>query len=57
LQISVSKVLKCAANEDVVTIRAEDEGDIATFVFEGGAGENDDFCWRYATTMPAPVAG
>jgi len=31
---SLSKVLKCAGNEDTVTIRAEDEGDSVTFIFE-----------------------
>jgi len=31
---SLSKVLKCAGNEDTVTIRAEDDGDSVTFMFE-----------------------
>jgi len=31
---SLSKVLKCAGNEDTVTMRAEDDGDTVTFVFE-----------------------
>lgn len=31
---SVSKVLKCAGNEDVLTLKADDNGDSLTFVFE-----------------------
>jgi len=31
---SMAKVLKAASNEDSVTIRAEDEGDTVTFIFE-----------------------
>jgi len=31
---SLSKVLKCAGNEDTVTIRADDDADAATFIFE-----------------------
>jgi len=31
---SVAKVLKAASNDDSVTIRAEDEGDTVTFIFE-----------------------
>lgn len=34
LQTSVSKILKCAGNDDTITIKADDEGDTATFVFE-----------------------
>lgn len=33
-QASVSKVLKCAGNDDAVTIRADDDGDTVAFVFE-----------------------
>ena len=36
---SVSKILKCAANDDSVTVRADDDGDAATFVFEGKDGD------------------
>jgi proliferating cell nuclear antigen len=31
---SVAKVLKCAGNDDVITIRAEDSGDSVEFLFE-----------------------
>lgn len=31
---SMSKILKCAGNDDVVTIKAGDNGDTVTFVFE-----------------------
>lgn len=31
---SLSKVLKCAGNDDVVTMRAEDDADSVTFIFE-----------------------
>ena len=33
-QSSVSKVLKCAGNDDSVTLRADDDGDAVSFVFE-----------------------
>merc|ERR1712216_885649 len=31
---SLSKILKCANNDDVITIKAEDEAEVVTFVFE-----------------------
>jgi proliferating cell nuclear antigen len=31
---SMSKILKCSAGDDVITIKAEDSGDNVTFVFE-----------------------
>lgn len=31
---SMSKILKCAANDDIITIKAQDEADSVTFVFE-----------------------
>ena len=31
---SMSKILKCAANEDIITIKAQDNADTVTFVFE-----------------------
>jgi hypothetical protein len=34
-----SKMLKCASNDDVVTMRAEENSDVVTFLFESpGAG-------------------
>ena len=32
---SVAKILKCAASDDSIAIRADDDGDVATFMFEG----------------------
>ena len=34
---SLSKILKCAGNDDVVTMKAEDGGDTITFMFESAA--------------------
>ncbi|XP_013790832.1 proliferating cell nuclear antigen-like [Limulus polyphemus] len=31
---SMSKILKCAANDDVITVKAQDDADTVTFVFE-----------------------
>jgi proliferating cell nuclear antigen len=31
---SMSKILKCASNEDMVTMKADDDGDTVTFMFE-----------------------
>jgi len=31
---SMAKVLKCAGNEDIITLKAEDSGDSVTFMFE-----------------------
>jgi len=31
---SMSKILKCSGNDDIITIKAEDSGDTVTFVFE-----------------------
>ena len=30
----MSKILKCAGNDDVITIKADDTADTVTFVFE-----------------------
>ena len=30
----MSKILKCASNDDVITIRADDDADNVTFLFE-----------------------
>jgi proliferating cell nuclear antigen len=32
--LSMSKILKCASNDDVITIRADDDADAVTFIFE-----------------------
>lgn len=31
---SMAKILKCANNDDILTIKAQDNGDMVTFVFE-----------------------
>ena len=30
----MSKILKCASNDDIITIKADDDADTVTFVFE-----------------------
>ena len=37
--VSMSKVLKCAGNEDTITIKADDEGDTVKFCFESSEGD------------------
>lgn len=34
LSLSMSKILKCAGNEDIITLRAEDNADTLALVFE-----------------------
>lgn len=36
---SMSKILKCAGNDDAITLKAEDNADTVTFVFESTNGE------------------
>ena len=31
---NMTKMLKCAGNDDIVTMKAEDNGDVVTFLFE-----------------------
>ena len=31
---NLSKILKCAANDDAITMKSEDGGDTLTFMFE-----------------------
>ena len=31
---SMSKILKCAANDDIITVKAQDQADTVTFMFE-----------------------
>ena len=31
---NMSKILKCASNDDKITIKAEDEGDVLSLMFE-----------------------
>ena len=34
---SLSKILKCAGNDDIITIKAEDAGDTVSFIFENAS--------------------
>lgn len=36
---SLSKILKCSGNNDILTVKAQDNPDIVTFVFESKNGE------------------
>lgn len=31
---NLSKILKCAANDDIITMKSDDNGDTITFIFE-----------------------
>lgn len=33
-RFSMSKILKCAANDDIITMKAQDNADTVTFMFE-----------------------
>lgn len=37
--VSLAKILKCAGNDDIITLRAQDDGDAVTFVFESEEGD------------------
>uniref|UniRef100_A0A4X2L088 DNA sliding clamp PCNA n=1 Tax=Vombatus ursinus TaxID=29139 RepID=A0A4X2L088_VOMUR len=39
---SMSKILKCASNEDIITLRAEDNADTLALIFEAPTNEIDD---------------
>ena len=36
---SMSKILKCAANDDIITMKAQDNADTVTFMFESANQE------------------
>lgn len=36
---NLSKILKCAANDDIITMKSEDNGDTITFIFESPGQE------------------
>jgi len=41
---NLSKMLKCAGNDDIITIKADDNGDTVTFMFEStGQDKISDF--------------
>ena len=56
---NLHKVLKCAGNDDVVTMKADDNGDTVTFMFES---PSESFCfvamrWRARCCCVAPLGG
>ena len=32
--VNMAKMLKCAGNDDIITVKADDDGDTVTFMFE-----------------------
>ena len=36
---SMAKILRCASNDDIITVKAQDQGDTVTFVFESPSQE------------------
>jgi len=38
---SMAKILKCAANDDIITVKAQDDADVVTFVFESPNQEKE----------------
>ena len=44
---SQSKMLKCAGNEDIITMKADDTGDVVTFMFESPG--------TFPTLLPSPA--
>lgn len=38
--VNVGKILKCADNTDMITLKADDEGDVVSFVFESQSGNS-----------------
>jgi len=49
---SMSKILKCAGPEDVVTLKANDNGDTVTFMFESPSKSSLCFLRVEAPLMP-----
>ena len=41
----MSKIIKCAGNNDVMTLKAEDDGDVLNMVFESTNGERYFIYW------------
>jgi hypothetical protein len=42
---NLSKILKCAGNDDAITMKSEDNGDTITFMFES---PSEPCCWQRA---------
>jgi proliferating cell nuclear antigen len=39
--VNLAKILKCAGNDDSVTMKADDDGDVVSFLFEGDDRTSD----------------
>jgi hypothetical protein len=48
---NLSKILKCAGNDDAITMKSEDNGDTITFMFESPS----ERCLRDAPHRPPPT--
>ena len=47
---NMTKMLKCAGNDDIVTMKAEDNGDVVTFLFENKGKQQCDASGVYQAT-------
>ena len=51
---NLSKILKCAGNDDAITMKSEDNGDTITFMFESQSEQAaGGGCCRWACRAPA----
>ena len=48
-----SKMLKCAGNDDIITMKADDTGDVVTFMFES-PGESPPLSPTHPISEPTP---
>lgn len=48
---NLSKILKCAANDDVITMKSEDNGDTITFIFESPSKGLSAYILRFKTSL------
>jgi hypothetical protein len=53
---NLAKILKCAGNDDIVTMKAADDGDTVTFMFEspsarGDSEAADDSNWNTSSSI------
>lgn len=50
---NLAKIMKCAGNDDIVTMKADDNGDTITFMFESPSKRRhclDPACCRHIQT-------
>lgn len=54
---NLSKILKCAANDDAITMKSEDNGDAITFIFESPSEQHRVFlCFSHVLPfVPHPA--